>query len=683
MNFAQPGILWALTALTIPVLIHLFNFQKTEKIIFANTRILNEVIQQTQKSRQLKNWLLLLIRLLALAFLILAFAQPQFQSEDLKNASKSLPQAIVYVDNSVSMFASKDGKSAFDLAVSTAKTIPNRFSQKGWFQLLTNSFESKHTWTSPSGFEDQLTEASNPSQARNLQTVLKRIERQQNSQNLGEQKLEFLISDFQKSNIGPLEKIKFDSTKVSNLVLIKHQEQSNVWVDSVWLARPISLKLESQEIKVKLSRSGLPLKRKINLQLYADGNLISGKIVDQGEQNSVEVSLPFRIKARELKRCTLTTDDPEITFDNNFYFKLQAPPPSLVYLISEKKNKFLSTALANKDLFQLVENNYSALDFQKLKESDLIILNEPKVFEDALLAACLQKVEEGKSVLIFAGKESEIFQKKLGQEGFEIISNSIVQKPQDWLIKLPERDNLFFASTFKEISQSTLKPFAVPFCFLKSGTSILKYENGNPYLSQAIWKKGNLFFISGPLSDGESSVQKHPLIIPMLYNIVSKSQIGLENTMFGRISQPSLSVIPDSIFQRSEKGLSLEKDQISIKTSARSKGNSILVDLPIESLSPGFWNIVSESQKIGVLALNQDRQESDIEYYTEDEMKTAFAKMPWVSVSSITENDSVNHAQIGENSAIDLWKYFILAALLMFALEMLVAKKGNKSPKTI
>ena len=158
MTFAQPGFLWALTALAIPVLIHLFNFQKTEKIVFANTRILNEVIQQTQKSRQLKNWLLLLVRMLAFTFLIFAFAQPQFQSQEAKNASKSLTQSVVYVDNSVSMFAAKDGKSAFDIAIATAKTIPNRFSQKGWFQLLTNSFETKHTWTSLSGFQDQLTE---------------------------------------------------------------------------------------------------------------------------------------------------------------------------------------------------------------------------------------------------------------------------------------------------------------------------------------------------------------------------------------------------------------------------------------------------------------------------------------------------------------------------------------------
>jgi hypothetical protein len=683
MNFAQPGFLWALTALAIPVLIHLFNFQKTEKIIFANTRILNEVIQQTQKSRQLKNWLLLMVRMLAFTFLIFAFAQPQFQSQEAKNASKSLTQSVVYVDNSVSMFAAKDGKSAFDIAIATAKTIPNRFSQKGWFQLLTNSFETKHTWTSPSGFQDQLTDASNPSQTRNFQTILNRIERQQKSQNLGEQKPGFIISDFQKSNIGPLEKLRFDSTKTTNLVIVKHEDQSNIWVDSVWLPRPISLRLESQEVKVKLLRTGLPLKRKVNIQLYADGNLISGKIVDPGEQNAIEVSLPFRIKARELKQCTLTTDDPEITFDNSFYFKLQAPPPSFVYLISEIKNQFLSTAFSNKDLFQKLENTYSTIDYKKLKESDLIILNEPKVFDDALLEACIQKVEEGKSVLIFAGKESGELQKKLSLQRFELNSNNIIQKPQDWLVKLPEKSNLFFAAAFREISQSTLKPFSNPYIFLKSGSTLLSYENGNPYLSQASWGNGNLFFVSGPLNDGESSVQKHPLIIPMLYNIVSKSQIGSENTMFGRISQSSLSVVPDSIFQWGEKGLNLEKGEIKIKTSARKKGSSILVDLPIESLSPGFWNIVSETQKLGVLALNQDKQESEIEYYSEDEMKAAFSKMPWISISSIEENESVSHAKIGETESIALWKYFILAGLLMFALEMLIAKKGNSTTKSI
>jgi len=679
MTFLQPGFLWALLALAIPVLIHLFNFQKTERIIFANTRVLNEVVQQTQKSRQLKNWWLLLLRMLAMSFLILAFAQPQINNPNTPKGSSSLPQATIYVDNSTSMFASKDGKSAFDLGVMTAKTIPTRFNEKGWFQLLTNSFDANHNWTSANGFVDQLTESANPTQTREMQNILQRIDRQLNSQTLGDQKLAFLISDFQKSNVGALEKLKFDSTKKYNLIHVEQTKQANVWVDSVWLPKAISFQNESQQIKVKLSQSGIPFKRKINLQLMVDGNLISGKLCDLGDQNSLEVSLPFRIKSRELKLCTLITDDPEITFDNNFYFKLQAPPPALIYVISEKKNRFLANAFGNKDLFQLIESSYSSIDYKKLKSANLIVLNMPMALENALIEACKNNVAEGKSVFIIAGKVNTELKKSLANEGFQSEENTGIQKPQDWLIKLPSKENAFFGTAFKENSQTNIKPFSTPYLFMKGGLNLLSYENGNPYLSMLTWKDGNLFVCSGPIDSEASSIQQHPLIIPMLFNIVFQSQKAEKNALFGRLSQSTLVIPADTNFKGSESGLNLVKGQSNLKISGVKKGNLITIELPNESLSPGFWKIEENQQTIGHLALNQDKQESEIQFFSEEELKSAFQKKPWISVSSIKENDSPLHSRIGGDEAILIWKYFILTALLMFALEMLVARKRKRT----
>ena len=116
MLFLAPGVLWSLFALGIPIAIHLFNFQRTEKIWFANTRILTEVAQQTKRARNLKNWLLLLFRILALAFLIFAFAQPMFR-QSAGTSESGLPQVAVYTDNSQSMNLQLDGESPFTKAI--------------------------------------------------------------------------------------------------------------------------------------------------------------------------------------------------------------------------------------------------------------------------------------------------------------------------------------------------------------------------------------------------------------------------------------------------------------------------------------------------------------------------------------------------------------------------------------
>jgi len=76
MQFLYPAFLWALTALSIPIILHLFYFRRYKKVYFSNLRFLREVKEETSARNRLRNLLILLARILAMAFIILAFAQP-------------------------------------------------------------------------------------------------------------------------------------------------------------------------------------------------------------------------------------------------------------------------------------------------------------------------------------------------------------------------------------------------------------------------------------------------------------------------------------------------------------------------------------------------------------------------------------------------------------------------------
>ena len=76
MLFAQPLFFIALVTLSIPVIIHLFNFRKYRKVYFTNVRFIAEIKQESKKRNQLKHLLILIARLLAISCLIFAFAQP-------------------------------------------------------------------------------------------------------------------------------------------------------------------------------------------------------------------------------------------------------------------------------------------------------------------------------------------------------------------------------------------------------------------------------------------------------------------------------------------------------------------------------------------------------------------------------------------------------------------------------
>ena len=100
MLFKHPQLLYALFLLIIPIIVHLFQLRRFKKEYFTNVKFLKKVQLETRKSSQVKKWLTLLARLLTLACLILAFAQPYFPETSQTLQEK---ETVIYLDNSFSM----------------------------------------------------------------------------------------------------------------------------------------------------------------------------------------------------------------------------------------------------------------------------------------------------------------------------------------------------------------------------------------------------------------------------------------------------------------------------------------------------------------------------------------------------------------------------------------------------
>ena len=76
IQFFYPSVLWALFALIIPIIIHLFSFRRFKTVYFSNISFLNSLKSESKSKRKIKNILLLLTRILLFALLIIAFAKP-------------------------------------------------------------------------------------------------------------------------------------------------------------------------------------------------------------------------------------------------------------------------------------------------------------------------------------------------------------------------------------------------------------------------------------------------------------------------------------------------------------------------------------------------------------------------------------------------------------------------------
>ncbi|HYD23068.1 MAG TPA: BatA domain-containing protein, partial [Flavipsychrobacter sp.] len=135
MSFLYPLFLVAGLALAIPVLIHLFNLRRYKTVYFPHTRFLKNIQLRSQKQSQVRYKWLLALRLLFLAALILAFAQPFFFGTDKRDTKRI--QAI-YIDNSGSMSLKKDARRLVDMAKEAARRQIRNAAPGTKFVLLTN-----------------------------------------------------------------------------------------------------------------------------------------------------------------------------------------------------------------------------------------------------------------------------------------------------------------------------------------------------------------------------------------------------------------------------------------------------------------------------------------------------------------------------------------------------------------
>src|SRR3569833_98850 len=275
MHFLYPAFLFALAALAIPVIIHLFNFRSYQKVYFSNVQFLKEVQEQQASRKNLKERLILAARLLTILFLVLAFARPFIPGRNAANSGKQ--QAVgIFVDSSYSMQTLNKEGSLMDEAKRRAKEVASVYSINDRFQLLTQDFEGKHQrLLSRDEFNDAVDAVKISPQSRTLQQIIDRQHSLLDEQQ-GLTRSAYIISDFQK-NMDDAKAVKAGNTVHYNLVQLKASELPNIAVDSVWLLTAAHSQGEAEKKVVKLHNYAgemadmVPLKLIINNEQKALG----------------------------------------------------------------------------------------------------------------------------------------------------------------------------------------------------------------------------------------------------------------------------------------------------------------------------------------------------------------------------------------------------------------------------
>ena len=123
MTFLNPLLLFGITAIAAPIIIHLFMNRRIKPVVWAAMRFLLLAVQKNQKRMNVEDILLLVLRCLILALLALALARPVIGRVGDGAVGKGTETAIIALDNSYSMGQTDGSASRFDQARAAAEQV--------------------------------------------------------------------------------------------------------------------------------------------------------------------------------------------------------------------------------------------------------------------------------------------------------------------------------------------------------------------------------------------------------------------------------------------------------------------------------------------------------------------------------------------------------------------------------
>jgi len=306
MQFKHPELLYALLLLLIPIIVHLFQLRRFKEVLFTNVAFLKQVSMQTRKSSQLKKWLTLLTRLLLLACVVFAFAQPFTSKSNTFNKNK---ETVIYIDNSFSMQA-KGAKG--ELLKRAIQDIITDFPEEDEVTLFTNSDIYRNT-TIKAVKNDLLQLPYSLNQLGYDAMQLKASKCFSKTENTVKNLI--IISDFQQKNTSF--ELLTDTTITKHIVQLKPVNASNIYIESVSISK---VNANSMNLDLVIKNIGSSVEN-LPVSLYDGENLLAKTSVTIEEEAKAQFDLPIN-KAIDGR---IVINDNQLQFDNELYFNINEP----------------------------------------------------------------------------------------------------------------------------------------------------------------------------------------------------------------------------------------------------------------------------------------------------------------------------------------------------------------------
>jgi hypothetical protein len=675
MVFVYPLFLWAFAAISIPVIIHLFNFRRYKKVYFTNVKFLRELQLESKSRSRLRELLVLLCRCLAIACLVLAFSQPVIPGE--KKALQTGAHAIsLYLDNSFSMQNINTQGPLLELAKTRAREVVKAFGGADKFQVITNDFEGRHQrFYSREDALGVIDDVKISSSVRLLGDVLKRQREFLAGSGLKNKRV-FVFSDAQKSTFN-LAEVPSDTSVKTTLVPFKANRVNNVYIDSCWFESPLQQKGFIQKLHASIVNDGDAGIDVSSARLFLNGQQIAISSFSLEARSKNEVQFTFECKQSGFNFGSVKIEDFPITFDDELFFAFDSRVNVSVSLINGTKEEPLnsfSSLFKSDSLFRLQSFSEQTIDYNAFKTSDVIVLNQLSELSSGLLSELIKFTGKGGALVIIPAREADLVSYNQALAALKLPSLSLLDTAS---IKTEKIENAsgFYTGVFEKMEDRLNLPLVNAHYKLLQGSRsdlspILSLQNSDLLLGSARLNNAVVYLFTAPLNSGSTNFSKHALFVPTFYQ-VSFSSLKTSRLFYPVSSNVVIHVRNDAAAQEQPPHIKQKNKEQDIIPEQRIINNGLFLYTRHQVTDPGFYEVLRNSVTLMPLAFNYSRRESNLEAYTTSDLKSIIEEKGTRGFGLIEDVQSDITAQVLQDAeGKKLWKLFIILTVLFIAAEV-------------
>jgi len=699
MTFLNPAILWGMFAVSIPIIIHIFNLKKTRKIEFSTLMFLKEIQETKQKRIKLKQLLILLCRIAFIIFIVFMFSNPLSKGFLGAVNDKSQATVLILLDDSFSMSGRTSSGTDFDLAKFKCSELLDGLNKDDELYFIPISKIDNTLYHSPvkefNSARDSISNAKISDITNSVTEILLKAKRILSRSKFPFKEIYF-ITDGQSSaypeSASAVKEIFGEDTRL-NIILTSLRIPNNISIDSIDIRTKIFTPNRTIKFNVSLTNHNnfnVPGKSII----FTSGSYRNEKIVDLPAGSSVNVEFTFPPASTGFINGTIeltgsSVSEDEFPNDNKRNIVFYIPDELNVLLISQNDADagFVELAIASSEALT-ADSTGRAHNFYKVKKANslnaenldsynsVIIINKDN-FSSIEAEKLKEYTGNGGGIVLFPGNRSDI--NNYNEVLFKALSLPYLPKKTDANIvfeKINYEHTVFdgmFKSKVTDIKPES--PLITSVICPQQGSSsqtLIKLNTGQSFLEQYSSGKGKVLVFAVPPDNSWSDFPQKSIFAPLLLRSIQ---------FVSKLTEPKEAITGNEYYlYTDEYKLSEAKDTIFIKSSNQkfplpgiSESKSVF-NIENEISSAGIYDVSGKQKTYFEFAANTNPLESITGKFTAKEIKKYFKEKfdeePVVFENKTSLQSDIREARTGSM----LWQYFLIGAMFFLAAEFLLAK---------